>query len=51
VIYADRSGTIMRWNCGATLLFGYSDTDPLGQTLDLIIPEHQRVIGAVLQQP
>jgi hypothetical protein len=41
----------MRWNYGATSLFGYSDTEALGQTLDLIIPAHQRVIGAVSQQP
>jgi PAS domain-containing protein len=47
VIYADRSGTIMCWNYAAISLFDYSDTEALGQTLDLIIPQHQRVIGAV----
>ena len=38
VIYADRSGTIRRWNQAAASLFGYSATEALGQNLDLIIP-------------
>ena len=42
VIYADRSGTIIRWNPAATALFGYSPAEALGQSLDLIIPEHLR---------
>ncbi|HET9689454.1 MAG TPA: PAS domain S-box protein [Pseudolabrys sp.] len=42
VIYADRSGTIRRWNQAAASLFGYSATEALGQNLDLIIPEHLR---------
>ncbi|MGN6114393.1 MAG: PAS domain S-box protein [Nitrobacter sp.] len=42
VIYADRSGTIIRWNPAATALFGYSPDEALGQSLDLIIPEHLR---------
>jgi PAS domain S-box-containing protein len=41
-IYADRSGTITRWNHAAASLFGYSATEALGQNLDLIIPEHLR---------
>jgi PAS domain S-box-containing protein len=41
-IYADRSGTIRRWNHAAASLFGYSATEALGQNLDLIIPEHLR---------
>ncbi|MDI4233286.1 MULTISPECIES: PAS domain S-box protein [unclassified Bradyrhizobium] len=40
VIYADRSGTIARWNPAATALFGYSLEEVLGQSL--IIPEHLR---------
>ena len=43
LICADRSGTIMRWNRAAELLFGYSADEALGQNLDLIIPEHLRV--------
>jgi PAS domain S-box-containing protein len=42
LIYADRSGTIARWNPAATALFGYSVDEALGQSLDLIIPEHLR---------
>src|SRR5262249_32800912 len=42
VIYADRSGTIVRWNQAAAALFGYSAAEALGQNLDLIIPEHLR---------
>jgi PAS domain S-box-containing protein len=42
VIYADDTGTIMRWNHAAAALFGYSAAEALGQNLDLIIPEHLR---------
>jgi PAS domain S-box-containing protein len=42
LIYADRSGTITRWNRGSTALFGFSAEEALGQSLDLIIPEHLR---------
>jgi PAS domain S-box-containing protein len=42
VIYADRSGAIIRWNCASTALFGFSEEEALGQNLDLIIPEHLR---------
>lgn len=42
VIFADRGGTIRRWNRGAAALFGYSAAEALGQKLDLIIPEHLR---------
>ena len=42
IIYADRSGTIARWNPAAAALFGYSPAEALGQNLDLIIPEHLR---------
>jgi PAS domain S-box-containing protein len=42
VIYADRTGAIVRWNRASTALFGYSSEEVLGQRLDLIIPEHLR---------
>ena len=42
VIYADSTGTIMRWNHAAAALFGYAAAEALGQNLDLIIPEHLR---------
>lgn len=42
IIYADRTGIIVRWNHAAVALFGYGATEALGQSLDLIIPEHLR---------
>lgn len=42
VIYADRSGAIIRWNPAAAALFGFSPDEALGQSLDLIIPERLR---------
>jgi PAS domain S-box-containing protein len=40
VIYAEAAGTIRLWNGAAAALFGYSAAEALGQSLDLIIPEH-----------
>lgn len=42
VIHANRSGAIIRWNRASTALFGFSAEEALGQSLDLIIPEHLR---------
>lgn len=42
VIYADREGIIRFWNGGAARIFGFSATDALGQSLDLIIPPRLR---------
>jgi PAS domain S-box-containing protein len=42
VICSDRSGAIVRWNRASTALFGYSAEEALGQSVDLIIPEHLR---------
>ena len=42
VIYANRSGEIIRWNRASAALFGYSAEEALGQSLDLIISEHLR---------
>ncbi|HWX26711.1 MAG TPA: PAS domain S-box protein [Steroidobacteraceae bacterium] len=42
VIFANRSGAIIRWNRASIALFGYSAAEALGQSLDLIIPEHLR---------
>lgn len=42
VIVSDRTGTITLWNRGAETMFGYSATEALGQSLDLIIPERFR---------
>ena len=42
IIFADRSGTIRRWNRASAALFGFSAEEALGQSLDLIVPEHLR---------
>jgi len=42
LIYADSNGTIRRWNTAASALFGFASSEALGQSLDLIIPEHLR---------
>lgn len=42
LIYADRAGTIVRWNQAACRLFGFGADEALGSSLDLIIPEHLR---------
>lgn len=42
IVYADRDGTIVRWNPAAAALFGFSSQEALGQNLDIIIPEHLR---------
>ena len=42
VIYSDAKGQICFWNVGATRIFGFSESEALGQSLDIIIPENLR---------
>ena len=42
VIVADRNGAIALWNPAAERIFGFTETEALGRSLDLIIPERQR---------
>lgn len=42
LIYSGTDGTIQRWNRAAESLFGFSADEAIGQSLDLIIPEHLR---------
>jgi PAS domain S-box-containing protein len=42
VIVADAHEKIVLWNAAATRIFGYSEEEALGSTLDLIVPERQR---------
>jgi PAS domain S-box-containing protein len=42
IIFADPDGLIGLWNSGAESIFGYSEEEALGQSLDLIIPEKLR---------
>ena len=42
VIFSDRDGVIQFWNAGAEAMFGYTATEAVGQSLDMIVPERQR---------
>jgi len=42
IIFADRDGIIRLWNQAAEGIFGYTEEEAIGQSLDLIIPERQR---------
>lgn len=42
VIYADAQGRIAFWNKGAERIFGFSEAEALGGSLDIIIPENLR---------
>ncbi len=42
ILFADREGVIRLWNSGAESVFGHTESEALGQTLDLIIPERFR---------
>lgn len=42
VIVSDADGTISHWNGGAERIFGFSEAEALGQSLDIIIPENLR---------
>jgi PAS domain S-box-containing protein len=42
VVYADAEGRIRFWNAGAERIFGFSEGEAIGASLDLIIPENLR---------
>lgn len=42
IIYVDAEGRIAFWNKAAERMFGFSDIEALGKTLDIIIPERLR---------
>jgi PAS domain S-box-containing protein len=42
IVAADRDGIIRFWNPGATRIFGHAESEALGRSLDLIIPERLR---------
>jgi PAS domain S-box-containing protein len=42
VIYADAEGIVRFWNPGAERIFGFSKTEAVGKSLDIIIPESLR---------
>ena len=42
IIVVDAHEKIVMWNPAATRIFGYTEAEALGNTLDLIVPERQR---------
>ncbi|MGN6719064.1 MAG: PAS domain S-box protein [Candidatus Binatia bacterium] len=42
IVAAGADGRIVFWNPAATRIFGFTETEALGQSLDLIIPERFR---------
>jgi PAS domain S-box-containing protein len=42
IMFSNREGIIRLWNHGAEKMFGYSESEAVGQSLDLIIPENLR---------
>lgn len=42
ILIVDRNGVIAYWNRGAGRIFGYQETEVIGSTLDVIIPERLR---------
>jgi PAS domain S-box-containing protein len=42
IVVCDTAGIITLWNPAATRMFGYSEAEALGQSLDIIIPERMR---------
>jgi len=42
IVYADAEGRIRFWNRGAEAIFGFTEAEALGRSLDIIVPERQR---------
>jgi len=42
IVVCDAAGTIIFWNAAATRIFGFSESEAIGQSLDLIVPQRQR---------
>lgn len=42
LVYADAAGVIRLWNPAASRIFGFTEEEALGQSLDLIIPANLR---------
>lgn len=40
IVYADAAGLIEFWNRGAERIFGFSEAEAVGKSLDIIIPEN-----------
>ena len=42
IVVCDAAGSITLWNRAAERVFGFTEADALGQSLDMIIPQRQR---------
>ncbi len=42
IVACDAAGLVTLWNPAAERIFGFTESEALGQSLDLIIPERQR---------
>lgn len=42
IVATDREGLIVHWSPGAERMFGYAESEAVGQSLDIIVPEAQR---------
>ena len=42
IIYADAEGAIRFWNRGATRIFGFTEEEAIGRSLDIIVPQGLR---------
>jgi PAS domain S-box-containing protein len=42
IVVCDAAGAITLWNPAAERIFGFTQADALGQSLDIIIPQRQR---------
>ncbi len=42
IVAADANGIITLWNPAAQRMFGYTESEALGQSLDIIIPQRQQ---------
>jgi PAS domain S-box-containing protein len=42
IMVCDAEGAIVFWNAAAERIFGFTEAEALGRSLDLIIPERQR---------
>lgn len=42
VVVADADGKIVLWNPGSERIFGFSEAEALGKSLDIIIPQRQQ---------
>lgn len=42
IVASDASGAITLWNPAAQRMFGYTESEALGQSLDIIIPQRQQ---------